>query len=50
MDAEDGILYMDAGAGEAFQFNGGLPSLLDLGARAICSLEQASPFDGVGLS
>ncbi|CAM6109519.1 unnamed protein product [Calypogeia fissa] len=44
-DVEDGILYMDAGAGEAFHFNGGLPSMLELGARAICSLEQASPFD-----
>lgn len=48
-DAEDGILYMDAGAGEAFHFNGGLPSLLELGARAICSLENASPLDAVGL-
>ncbi|KAG6552592.1 hypothetical protein Mapa_005792 [Marchantia paleacea] len=44
-DVEDGILYMDAGAGEAFHFNGGLPSLLELGARAICSLENASPLD-----
>ncbi|KAH9318895.1 hypothetical protein KI387_020664, partial [Taxus chinensis] len=41
----DAILYLDAGSAEAFQFVGGLPVLLDLGARVVCSLEQALPLD-----
>eukprot|EP01018_Ginkgo_biloba_P008783 Gb_27832 [translate_table: standard] len=41
----DAILYLDAGSVEAFQFVGGLPLLLELGARAICSLEHASSLD-----
>ncbi|KAH7288666.1 hypothetical protein KP509_31G036000 [Ceratopteris richardii] len=36
---------MDAGAGEAFHFLGGLSSLLAFGPRAICSLEDASVRD-----
>lgn len=41
----DSIVYIDAGTTEAFQFTGGFPLLLDLGARAVCSLENASPLD-----
>ncbi|KAL3692631.1 hypothetical protein R1sor_006282 [Riccia sorocarpa] len=44
-DVEDGLFYMDDGAGESFHFSGGLPTLLELGARAICSLENASVLD-----
>ncbi|KAF8745066.1 hypothetical protein HU200_013480 [Digitaria exilis] len=32
---------------EAFQFIGAFPLLLELGARAVCSLESASPLDAV---
>lgn len=41
----DSIFYLDAGSAEAFQYIGGLPVLLELGARAVCSLEHASPLD-----
>ncbi|KAL2635197.1 hypothetical protein R1flu_006676 [Riccia fluitans] len=44
-DVEDGLFYMDDGAGESFHFSGGLPTLLELGARGICSLENASVLD-----
>ncbi|KAL6870757.1 hypothetical protein ACP4OV_014605 [Aristida adscensionis] len=41
----DSIVYIDAGTLEAFQFIGAFPLLLELGARAVCSLETASPLD-----
>ncbi|KAG8090714.1 hypothetical protein GUJ93_ZPchr0011g27934 [Zizania palustris] len=41
----DALVYLDAGTLEAFQFIGAFPLLLELGARAICSLENASPLD-----
>jgi len=43
----DAIVYVDAGTLEAFQFIGAFPLLLELGARAVCSLENASPLDAV---
>ncbi|XP_062197233.1 sec1 family domain-containing protein MIP3-like [Phragmites australis] len=43
----DSIVYVDAGTLEAFQFIGAFPLLLELGARAVCSLEKASPLDVV---
>nr|CAB3491022.1 unnamed protein product [Digitaria exilis] len=43
----DTIVYVDAGTMEAFQFIGAFPLLLELGARAVCSLESASPLDAV---
>ncbi|KAL6658404.1 hypothetical protein ACP70R_003990 [Stipagrostis hirtigluma subsp. patula] len=44
-EIKDSILYIDAGTLEAFQFIGVFPLLLELGARAVCSLENASPLD-----
>ncbi|KAK3118156.1 hypothetical protein QOZ80_9BG0695050 [Eleusine coracana subsp. coracana] len=41
------IVYIDAGTLEAFQFIGAFPLLLELGARAVCSLENSSPLDAV---
>ncbi|CAM6014712.1 unnamed protein product [Sphagnum balticum] len=46
-EVEGGILYVDSGAGEALHFIGGLPFILQLGVRAVCSLENASPLDAV---
>jgi hypothetical protein len=46
-EVEGGILYVDSGAGEALHFMGGLPFILQLGVRAVCSLEIASPLDAV---
>ncbi|KAL6007542.1 hypothetical protein ACLOJK_033040 [Asimina triloba] len=43
----DAIVYLDAGCSEAFQLLGALPTLLELGARAVCSLENMSPLDVV---
>ncbi|ERN02124.1 hypothetical protein AMTR_s00045p00170740 [Amborella trichopoda] len=43
----DAIVYLDAGSFEAFQFVGAFPLLLELGARAICSLENVSSLDAV---
>ncbi|XP_062182504.1 sec1 family domain-containing protein MIP3-like [Phragmites australis] len=43
----DSIVYADAGTLESFQFIGAFPLLLELGARAVCSLENASPLDAV---
>ena len=40
-------MYVDAGTLEAFQFIGAFPLLLEVGARAVCSLENASPLDAV---
>lgn len=44
-DVKDALVYLDAGAGEAFHFLGGLSALLAFGPRAVCSLENASPQD-----
>lgn len=41
----DALVYLDAGTLEAFQFIGAFPLLLELGARAVCSLESTSPLD-----
>lgn len=41
----DALVYIDAGTLEAFQFIGAFPLLLELGARAVCGLENASPLD-----
>ncbi|OAY84688.1 Sec1 family domain-containing protein MIP3 [Ananas comosus] len=41
------ILYVDAGCLEAFQLIGAFPLLLELGARAISSLENLSPLDAI---
>ncbi|KAM3311873.1 hypothetical protein ACQJBY_032090 [Aegilops geniculata] len=45
----DALVYLDAGTLEAFQFIGAFPLLLELGARAVCSLESTSPLDAVRL-
>ncbi|KAI4333839.1 hypothetical protein L6164_018598 [Bauhinia variegata] len=44
---EGAIVYLDAGSTESFQFLGAYPALLDLGVRAICSLENACSLDAV---
>ncbi|OVA12407.1 Sec1-like protein [Macleaya cordata] len=44
---EDAILYLDAGCTEAFQFLGAFPLLLELGACAVCSLENVCFLDAV---
>ncbi|KAK7405053.1 hypothetical protein VNO78_06220 [Psophocarpus tetragonolobus] len=44
---EDAIVYLDAGSTESFQFSGAYPVLLEIGARAVCSLENMSAFDTV---
>lgn len=41
----EAILYVDAGCLEALQFVGAFPLLLELGVRAVCSLENMSPLD-----
>nr|CAD1836838.1 unnamed protein product [Ananas comosus var. bracteatus] len=41
------ILYVDAGCLEAFQLIGAFPLLLELGVRAICSLENLSLLDAI---
>ena len=46
---EGAIVYLDAGSTESFQFIGAYPILLDLGARAICSLESMSVLDAVSI-
>ncbi|KAI4322785.1 hypothetical protein L6164_022449 [Bauhinia variegata] len=42
---EGAIVYLDAGATESFRFLGPYPVLLELGTRAICSLENTSSLD-----
>lgn len=42
---EGAILYIDAGCTESFQFMGAFPLLLDLGVRAVCSLENMCALD-----
>ncbi|KAK3183974.1 hypothetical protein Dsin_031260 [Dipteronia sinensis] len=44
---EGAILYLDSGCTESFQYMGAFPVLLDLGARAVCSLENMSSLDAV---
>ncbi|XP_057467029.1 sec1 family domain-containing protein MIP3 [Actinidia eriantha] len=44
---EGAIVYLDAGCTESFQFLGAYPLLLELGAHAICSLENMSSLDMV---
>ncbi|XP_058007351.1 sec1 family domain-containing protein MIP3 isoform X2 [Hevea brasiliensis] len=44
---EGAILYLDSGCTESFQFAGGFPILLDLGVRAVCSLENLCSLDVV---
>ncbi|PIA37860.1 hypothetical protein AQUCO_02900006v1 [Aquilegia coerulea] len=44
---EDALIYLDAGCIEAFQFLGAYPLLLELGARAVCSLENICSLDTV---
>ncbi|KAK4438848.1 Sec1 family domain-containing protein MIP3 [Sesamum alatum] len=44
---KDAIVYLDAGSTESFQFLGAFPLFLELGARAVCSLENMSALDKV---
>ncbi|XP_059663263.1 sec1 family domain-containing protein MIP3 [Cornus florida] len=44
---EGSIIYLDAGCTESFQLIGAFPLLLELGVRAVCSLENMSSFDTV---
>lgn len=44
---KDAILYLDSGCTESFQLIGAFPVLLELGVRAVCSLENMSPLDSV---
>lgn len=46
-DIEGAIIYLDAGCTESFQYIGAFPLLLELGVRAICSLENMSSLDAV---
>ncbi|XP_004505479.1 sec1 family domain-containing protein MIP3 isoform X1 [Cicer arietinum] len=45
---EGSTVYLDAGVTESFQFIGAYPVLLELGAQAVCSLENVSARDVVG--
>lgn len=47
---EGAIVYLDAGSTESFQFIGAYPVLLDIGARAVCNLENMSVLDVVSSS
>ncbi|KAH7671220.1 Sec1-like protein [Dioscorea alata] len=44
-EVSDAVVYLDAGCLEAFQFIGAFPLLLQLGVRAVCSLENMSSLD-----
>ncbi|KAL3848739.1 hypothetical protein ACJIZ3_010621 [Penstemon smallii] len=46
-DIKDAIVYLDAGSTESFQFLGAFPLFLELGALAVCSLENMSSLDKV---
>lgn len=46
---KDAILYLDSGCTESFQLIGAFPVLLELGVRAVCSLENMSPLDSVSI-
>jgi hypothetical protein len=48
-DVKDAIVYIDAGCTESFQFVGAFPLFLELGARAVCSLENMTSLDAVSL-
>lgn len=43
-------MYLDAGSTESFQFLGAYPLFLELGALAVCSLENMTPLDKVAQS
>ena len=43
----DALVYLDAGAAEAAHLSLGLSFFYHSGARAVCSLENASPLDQV---
>lgn len=47
---EGAIVYLDAGSTESFQLIGAYPVLLDLGARAVCCLENMCALDVVSTS
>ncbi|XP_028091578.1 uncharacterized protein LOC114291888 [Camellia sinensis] len=44
---EDATVYLDAGCTESFEFLGAYPLLLEVGAHAVCSLENMSSLDMV---
>ncbi|GER56463.1 hypothetical protein STAS_34190 [Striga asiatica] len=44
---KDAIVYLDAGSSESFQILGAFPLFLELGARAVCSLENISTLEKV---
>ncbi|XWS41127.1 hypothetical protein CRYUN_Cryun17cG0053400 [Craigia yunnanensis] len=44
---EGAIIYLDAGCTESFQLMGAFPMLLDLGVRAVCSLENMCSLNAV---
>ncbi|KAL6570788.1 hypothetical protein OROGR_000338 [Orobanche gracilis] len=44
---KDAVVYLDAGSTESFQFIGAFPVLLELGARAVCSLENIPSLEKV---
>ncbi|CAN8318107.1 unnamed protein product [Cochlearia groenlandica] len=46
-DVKDAIVYIDAGCTESFQLAGAFPLFLELGARAVCSLENMTSLDAV---
>ncbi|KAF3557313.1 hypothetical protein F2Q69_00010559 [Brassica cretica] len=48
-DVKDAIVYIDAGCTESFQLAGAFPLFLELGARAVCSLENMTSLDAVSL-
>ncbi|KAK7293854.1 hypothetical protein RJT34_16731 [Clitoria ternatea] len=43
------VVYLDAGTTKSFQFVGAYPVLLELGARAICSLENMCALDAIDI-
>ncbi|KAJ0266760.1 hypothetical protein HA466_0007030 [Hirschfeldia incana] len=46
-DVKDAIVYIDAGCTESFRLAGAFPLFLELGARAVCSLENMTSLDAV---
>ncbi|KFK37119.1 hypothetical protein AALP_AA4G215300 [Arabis alpina] len=46
-DVKEAIVYIDAGCTESFQFVGAFSLFLELGARAVCSLENMTSLDAV---
>ncbi|KAL7166527.1 hypothetical protein ACSBR2_037237 [Camellia fascicularis] len=47
---EDATVYLDARCTESFEFLGAYPLLLELGAHAVCSLENMSSLDMIDLA